>query len=145
MFSFLLVGIKEIYFTNENVNKLIGIVHLLVCIISVRTHGDQLQNSWNRHSKKSKKHTNKPQLQIERICFGKRTQELDNYYLKEHSASENCYKYIVLQYAFEDIYLFHVSGVDLVENLKIKFCVSPSCNNSGFTFLRHWIWLLVSI
>lgn len=58
------------------------------------------------------------QSQRRRVC--KCTKKLHNYNLEEDSTSEDCQKHIVLQYALEDIYLFHLPGADLIENLMKK-------------------------
>lgn len=100
----------------QNLNHIMRSYSVLIDPVSL--HGNKFQSCWNRHAQESKWNTDKPLLPPERWCACKRTQELDDYDLEDYSASEHSHKHIVLQYAFEDVYLLHFPRTDLIESLK---------------------------
>ena len=89
-----------------------------------RPHWDHLYGSSNRHAEEPERNAQEPLWQSERVCVCESTQKFDDDNLEEDRANEYRHKYIVVQNAFEDVYLFHLSGADLIENLhnESAFC-----------------------
>lgn len=85
------------------------------------SHGYFLQENRDWHAHESDEDAEQPLSKTEWSRARKRSQVLDNDDLEEDCASDHTHKHVVVQYTFEHIYLFHVSRVYFIEDLRIIY------------------------
>lgn len=99
-----------------------------------RSNGNRLQSCSDWHTQETYDDTEDPLGQCEWCCACKRSQELNDYDLKENRCTDHNHKDVIVQYSFENIDLFHLSRAYLVKHLEFsepKLC-QESIKNLSF-------------
>ena len=106
-------------FWTQMYEKMRSILFLNMIYLS-GSNRDHLHGSSNGHTQKTNDDTCKPLGESKRTCVCKGTQEFDNNDLEDGGGSYNSQKHVVFHYSFKHVYLLHLSGANLIEQLRIS-------------------------
>jgi hypothetical protein len=97
--------------------------------------GNELYNYGDEQANKPDAHSYHPLLRIQRDCTSELPQDLHQQNLEENGKCEDENEDPVVERVPEDVQFFHLSCIDLVENLKQQICriqeIQNLCNHNA--------------